>query len=95
MLWKSTRNEYGSVSDQAVHLFECAFTTRLEKKDGTHSSVKANMKCFVICVTAEEAITACRLQWPVDFVLHQCIKRNNSADIIVVDSAVQLAKGTK
>lgn len=94
MFWKNDRNKYGSITREKVQLYECQFT-HLPPDTSSGDSVKPwkiNGRCLVVCNTVEEAIAACREQWPNEFVLHGVHKRNHSSDLIVVNAVFDVAE---
>jgi hypothetical protein len=91
MFWRSERNKYGHVLSEKVQVYECTFsTTRTNPKDD--KQYKGEVRVLVVCGTVEEAIAACRKQWPDDFVLHQIVKRNQRCDLIIADSVLGLSE---
>ena len=89
MFWKNERGAYGHIVKEKVQMYECAFSTTTE-----HNGKKFNgdMRVLVVCNTVEDAIAACRRQWPEGFVLHQIVKRNQRCELIIDDSAMGLAE---
>lgn len=92
MFWRSERTKYGHVKEEKVHVYECRFTTT-KVNPKSELPYNGNVMCLVVCNTVEEAIEACRQQWPENFILHQVTKRNSGCDLIVVESAMKNAEG--
>lgn len=90
MFWKNERTEYGWITREKVQMYECQFSCMAD--DGKGKQRRHNMRCLVVCNTVEEAIAACRKQWPDDFVLHGVHKRNQSCDLIVAESVLEIAE---
>jgi CRISPR/Cas system-associated endonuclease/helicase Cas3 len=91
MFWRNDRNEYGFSQSEKVQMYECTFlTTKVNPKND--KSFRGEVRVLVVCDTVEEAIAACRKQWPHDFVLHQIVKRNQRCDLIISDSVLGTAE---
>ena len=84
MFWKNEQDKHGWTKGEKVQMYELQFTSKTDETWG-------NRRCLVICDTIEDAIAACRKQWP-DFVLHQVVKRNQRCDLIIDDSVMPLAE---
>lgn len=91
MFWRNKRSEYGFVIEEKVQMYECTFsTTKVNPKND--KPYKGEVRVLVVCDTVEDAIAACRKQWPDDFVLHQIVKRNQRCDLIIADSVLETAE---
>ena len=91
MFWRNERTEYGCVRSEKVQMYECTFsTTKVNPKND--KPYKGDVRVLVVCDTVEDAIAACRKQWPDDFVLHQIVKRNQRCDLIILDSVLETAE---
>ena len=91
MFWRNIRSEYGFVIEEKVQIYECTFsTTKVNPK--SEKPYKGDVRVLVVCDTVEDAIAACRKQWPDDFVLHQIVKRNQRCDLIISDTVLGSAE---
>lgn len=91
MFWRNKRNEYGCSIEEKVQMYECTFSTT-KVNPNNDKPYKGEVKVLVVCDTVEDAIAACRKQWPDDFVLHQIVKRNQRCDLIIADSVLATAE---
>ena len=89
MFWKN-ENKDGWISTEKVQMYELQFTFTGEHP--TKREMTLNRRCLVVSNTIEEAIAACRDNFPKDFVLHSAVKRNQRCDLIVCDSVLPLAE---
>ncbi len=88
MFWRNERSEYGYCIEEKVQMYECTFsTTKVNPKN--EKKYRGEVRVLVVCDTVEDAIAACRKQWPDDFVLHQIVKRNQRCDLIISDSVLE------
>ena len=70
--WRNERDKWGHVkrSGEKVQVYECQFTTT-KSHPKNKEEYTSNMRVLVVCDAVEDAISACRKQWPENFVLHQ------------------------